>query len=133
MADPQPSADETILEQFLNVGFVHLNQVIDQDTVNKFVDQIRDELAKTTNVEKERSVGRVELENQSTWPQKGGRRVVECAPTGIGVHWEKLKSSQKFCSALDEIVGLSCWELPLNKPRVANQRSPTPFLWSSSY
>ena len=72
MADPQPSADETILEQFLNVGFVHLNQVIDQDTVNKFVDQIRDELAKTTNVEKERSVGRVELENQSTWPQKGG-------------------------------------------------------------
>ena len=48
MADPQPSADETILEQFLNVGFVHLNQVIDQDTVNKFVDQIRDELARTT-------------------------------------------------------------------------------------
>ena len=39
--------------------------------MNQFVDQIRDELARTTNIEKERSVGRVELENQSTWPQKG--------------------------------------------------------------
>ena len=123
MADAQPSAGETVLQQFLNVGFVQLNQVIDRDTVNQFVDQIRDELARTTNIEKERSIGRVELENQSTWPQKGGRRVVECAPAGVGVHWEKLKSSQKFCSALDEIVGPSCWELPLNKPRTADEDS----------
>ena len=73
-------------------------------------------------LKKKRSIGRVELKNPLTWPEKGARRVVECEPAGVGDHWEKLKSSQKFCSALDEIVGLSCWELPLNKPRVANQR-----------
>ena len=36
---------EFLLQQFLNVGFVQLNQVIDRDTVNQLVDQIRDELA----------------------------------------------------------------------------------------
>ena len=121
MSDAKSSTEETILQQFLNVGFVQLNQVIDQETVNSFIDQIRTELRRTTNVEKERSIGRVELEDQSTWPKKGARRVVECAPVGVGGHWEKLKSSQKFCSALDEIVGPSCWELPLNKPRVSDR------------
>jgi hypothetical protein len=104
-----------VLRQFLDAGFVQLSQVIDKDTVEGFVEQIRDELASTSKVEKERSIGCVVLADKSTWPQGKKRRVVECAPAGVGAHWEKLKSASKFCDALDEIVGPSCWELPFNK------------------
>ena len=90
-----------VLRQFLDAGFVQLSQVIDKDTVEGFVEQIRDELASTSKVEKERSIGCVVLADKSTWPQGKKRRVVECAPAGVGAHWEKLKSASKGHASFD--------------------------------
>ena len=65
-------------------GYVHLRSILSKSSVEKFVEQIRSELAEEG--QSERCVGKLSLTDATTWPKKGSRRVVECAPEGVGNH-----------------------------------------------
>ena len=71
----------------------------------------------------ERNVGRIDLQDPSTWPKRGARRVIECVPLGciqhsksfeILEHWENIRTNSKLCAALDELLGENNYEIPVN-------------------
>ncbi len=131
------------MNRFHRDGWVQLRGVLDAPTVAGFVDQIREEMAGTgaesgTGAASDRTLQRrVVLEEASTWPRKGARRVIETAPVchmtgadgnahcgsensaGVGVafscrHWENMRGA--LAPALDAIMGTDGWELPFNTP-----------------
>jgi hypothetical protein len=59
----------------------------------------------------DRSSPAVSLRDRSTWPRKGTRRVVECAPLSDGGQWAELLNSDKLATALDTLLGVGAWEL----------------------
>ena len=92
-------------------GFVQLHQVLSPLSVKQFVQQIETELT-TGGQQAERCVGQLSLLDSTTWPKKGARRVVECAPLGVGSHWKELRNG--LIPALDRILGQDQWELLFN-------------------
>ena len=94
-------------------GYLHLRHILSKEHVESFVQQIKDEL--TQSGQAERCVGAVDLEAPLTWPKKGSRRVVECAPTANGneVHWDQLR--QGLTPMLNTLLGENQWELPFNR------------------
>jgi hypothetical protein len=59
----------------------------------------------------DRSSPAVSLRDCSTWPRKGTRRVVECAPLSEGGQWAELLNSDRLATALDTLLGVGAWEL----------------------
>ena len=93
-------------------GFVMCPAVISSKAVTGFVRQIQEELRSPSFIESERCVGSLLLNDSRTWPQKGSRRVVECAPAGVGEHWKALRRG--LTPFLDRLMGKDCWEFPFN-------------------
>ena len=98
-------------------GFTVIEDVLSEADVSGFVQQIEDELNSARpngGVGHERTIASVSLTDRSTWPSKGRRRCVECAPLGRGVHWERLLASAKLAEVLDGLFGKDAWEMNLN-------------------
>lgn len=104
-------------------GYVVLPDVLSKEQVAAFERQLQAELLGTVAGEAERCVkGKVSLRDPSSFPKKGQRRVIECAPVGVGfAHWEALQTSPRIKAALDVLIGIDAWELPLNKERLATE------------
>ena len=107
-------------------GFVHMRGVVDASVVHGFVEQIRLEMSgvrtdaggspASLRPTSDRTMKQpVVLDDPTTWPKKGARRVIETAPVctkSTRDHWEMLHAS--LAPALDLLMGHGCWELPFN-------------------
>ena len=127
---------DPFVSRFHADGFVMCPSIISSKAVAGFVQQIREELedspsAKNSqsgtdkngharHVERERCVGSLILDDPKTWPQKGSRRVVECAPAGVGEHWHALHRG--LTPFLNQLMGEHCWQLPFNTGKACQIR-----------
>eukprot|EP00606_Chrysophyceae_sp_TOSAG23-5_P001269 GSChrysophyteH2.ASY1.ANO1.1201.1 assembled CDS len=62
----------------------------------------------------DRNTPAVQLDDHSTWPKKGARRVTETVPVSQGLHWQQLLQSPKLETVLDALLGQGGWELNAN-------------------
>ena len=95
---------------FQEKGYIHLPSILSSNSVQQFQAQIIEELS--TEGQQERCVGKVTLNDPTKWPKKGKRRVVECAPKGIGEQWNELREG--LTPTLNTLLGKDQWELPFN-------------------
>ena len=116
-------------DRWLTDGYVQLPSVLGREEVARFVDQNSGELAAAGETERERSVGAISLRDEATWPTKGQRRVVECAPDGVGDHWAALRGAKALTAALDELLGEGAWVLPVNESRADRPDAPRVRHW----
>lgn len=102
----------SLTSRFHADGFVICPAIISRKSIAGFVRQIQEELKSPSFIESERCVGSLLLNDPKTWPQKGARRVVECAPAGVGEHWKGLRRG--LTPILNQLMGENCWEMPFN-------------------
>jgi len=100
-------------------GYQYVRGVLSAESIALFADQLNEELNQegpdaAANWAEDRTTQCVSLDDASTWPRKGDRRVVELAPLSKGAHWDELLSAPKLRDVLDALLGVNGWELPLN-------------------
>ena len=103
-----------VRETFRRDGIVTLNGVLATRAIESFRSQVVYELKAPKACAESQSTRQVDLADSTTWPQGSARRILEVVPSGSGEHWAALTSSPKLRGALDAILGVGAWELPLN-------------------
>lgn len=103
------------MDAFHRDGYTVIRGAISPTSVESFTVQLNEELCLNCGTgTTDRTLDSVNLSEPNTWPSGGSRRVVECAPLGVGSHWTDLKQSKVLSEALNALLGKNCWEIPLN-------------------
>lgn len=107
---------DDVRETFRRDGVVTLNGVLRTIAVESFREKIGVDLKASESWCEGPSTRHVDLTQSATWPKGSTRRVFEVVPSGCDKHehWVALTSSPKLRGALDRILGVGAWELPLN-------------------
>ena len=115
MSSSSSRSPAALLEQWHEKGYFKVEAAISIDSCNEFISQIEEELrAGSVGTQDRTSKENIQLRAPETWPRGKKRRVVECAPQGVGSHWEELRTSSRLGAALDELLGAGKWEINLN-------------------
>ena len=103
-----PASGGSLRHEILSRGWVHLQGVLDPETVQSLVTQLTQDLRGQKGVP--------DPTVRSAWPRSlRSHRIFESAPAGVGVpEWEGLATTPTLVAALDEIMGEHKWSLPLN-------------------
>lgn len=116
-----PDDDNDLRAAFLARGYAVVRGALGREEVQGFLRQLEEELAAAADspggalLYDRTDLGRISLLDRGTWPSGKTRRVVECAPfPQQQPHWKALRSSERLVQALDDIVGVGCWEMPFN-------------------
>ena len=108
-------AGAALRASFAQDGFVYVRRCVDEATLDALLSQCAAELERPS-VAAESGGESLLLHQPDTWPRGDARRVLEVTPPGEGDHWRRLVSSPPLVSALDALLGVGNWELPVNCP-----------------
>ena len=109
--------------RFATHGFVFIRGCLSEESIQSFVDTVASDLLSGRHNEAPlRSIG---LKDPSTWPKPGSsksHRIIEVVPQNRGcrtdslaLHWQALNDpTSTLGRALDDILGPSTWEVPVN-------------------
>ena len=94
-------------------GYTHVRGALDASAIASFLLQLSSDLNRDTGLSLEPNRSTADI-TTTTWPSGRARRVIELEPAGEGPHWDALSLSPPLHVALDDCLGLDCWDLPLN-------------------